>query len=650
MSVRRRSRICCLISLTILQSAWGQPADSAKKAEEPGQSPDYEDRLIDAGNLAPLPVDSDDASYNAEGWPRAWRVEAYTSNFDQGGTITRENGLVLSGRLDTPDFGALTLDATLRSRPNSSIFTLWQRGLPFDGGWRANNGAGMLNTLGIDLSRSQYRFYLPTFPVAGVASEWLHNGNFQFQASVGEPGLYEGLRLSGFSRLGGNLFTTGAQWVITPHWQAGFQMADAQGVKSVLEGSDLDARIAARSWYGGSAWQDGSTRLQANLLDSEANQGRHNLGVWLDGETRDGRYRHNYGLFRLDPDLFWGYVPITRDIQGGYYRINYQSQQWLWDAGLDSVNSLSGRGVDGVYGTGSIRYQVNRALGVGGGATVRQSVNNASAAYAFVDKQSRWGTTRVQFDVASEEATRHGKQLTVDQTWPTQVGLRVSTSLSVGQDIGVGERINRRSFAVFGGTDLSNNLSLDGNVRVTSSSGSENTTGKYANVSLNWRMNSHWSLSATYYDNRSEDQNFLTVASLIQAQAAAPVPRDRAFFLVLRYEDHAGTLFAPLGGSPGSGAGSIIGYLYYDANNDGRRDASETGAVNVTVLLDGKFATRTDAQGKFEFPLVATGTHTITVVPDNLPLPYAVSGDGKREISVRTREISTIDIGANKLK
>lgn len=646
------SRLLCIAGLASLHSGWAQPPANGKETNGSAAPPLYEDRLIDSGNLAPLPGDDRDDAYNGQGWPRAWRIEAFTSNFDQGGVITRENGLTLNGRLDTPEYGGLSVDGILRTRPNSSIFTLWQRGLPFDNGWRANNGAGMLNTFGIDLSRSQYRFYLPTFPIAGVATEWTHSGAAQLQASLGEPGLYNGLRLSGFSRLGGNVFTTGGQWAIAPDAMAGFQFADAQRVRNnILDSLDPGAKISARSWYGGTAWRDGNTRLQFNFVDSEADQSRHKLGYWLDAETRDGRYRHNYGAFRLDPDLLWGYAPITSDLQGGYYRINYQSQQWLWDLGIDKVSSVTGRGTDGLFSTGSIRYQVNRSLGLGGGASLRHSDNNGESAYAFVDKVSRFGTSRVQVDVVSEEHLRHGRQVTVDQSWPLSVGLRLSTSLSVGEERGIGEHITRSSFALFGGADLSNRLTFDGNVRWTASrDNGSRTNSTFANLSLNWRLNTHWSLSSTFYQNRTEEQPFLAVSPLIPVDNLAPVFRDRAVFLVLRYEDSAGTPLAPLGGPPGSGAGTIVGYLFFDANDDGRRDANETGAANVTIVLDGRFSARTDVQGRFEFPLVMAGKHILTVVPDNLPLPWMVSGDGKREISVSTRETTTIDIAASKLK
>ncbi|HEY4998338.1 MAG TPA: SdrD B-like domain-containing protein, partial [Usitatibacter sp.] len=160
-----------------------------------------------------------------------------------------------------------------------------------------------------------------------------------------------------------------------------------------------------------------------------------------------------------------------------------------------------------------------------------------------------------------------------------------------------------------------------------------------------------WNLIASYYDNRSQTTPpFTTIAPVVPADVLLPEPHDRAIFVTLRYEDHAGTPTAPLGGAPGSGAGVVVGYIWYDANEDGRRSANETGAANVTVILDGKFSVRTNSDGKFEFPFVASGAHSITVIPDNLALPYAIAGDGHREVAVRTRETTSIDIPATRLK
>ena len=126
-------------------------------------------------------------------------------------------------------------------------------------------------------------------------------------------------------------------------------------MKSNFDVNATDANTASRSWYASAAWQGRDSRIQFNLVDSQTGQIPHQRGLWLDGEMRDGRYRHNYGVFRLDPGIVWGYLPFIDDSQGGYYRVNYQSQQWLWTAGLDSISSVSGRGVEGLYSNASVR-------------------------------------------------------------------------------------------------------------------------------------------------------------------------------------------------------------------------------------------------------------------------------------------------------
>ena len=103
---------------------------------------------------------------------------------------------------------------------------------------------------------------------------------------------------------------------------------------------------------------------------------------------------------------------------------------------------------------------------------------------------------------------------------------------------------------------------------------------------------------------------------------------------------------APVGGRPGAAAGRLVGSVYLDENQNGKREAGEQGATSVTVLLDGRFAQQTDAQGRFEFPYVAAGAHVLTVISDNLPLPWGLVKDGRTEVRVFTRDSVSVDIGA----
>ena len=119
---------------------------------------------------------------------------------------------------------------------------------------------------------------------------------------------------------------------------------------------------------------------------------------------------------------------------------------------------------------------------------------------------------------------------------------------------------------------------------------------------------------------------------IVTSPLTPPVPTPQAsqgqqgFFLTLRYQYARGSHVVPLGGRAGSGSGRLTGVVYLDANENGRFDAGETGVPNITVILDGRFSTRTDANGRFDFPAVVAGHHVITVQSDNLPLPWMLPG------------------------
>ena len=135
--------------------------------------------------VSPLPdEDIGVAEYNAQGWPRGLSLQLTRNlqtsrngvpNSSRPETRTDTQGVQIDAYLETPDFGALSIHALALGGRGSSSLTNWnlrQTGLPFDGGWRADNALGTTNLLVPELSRRNSRLALPTPQVLGGSSVW----------------------------------------------------------------------------------------------------------------------------------------------------------------------------------------------------------------------------------------------------------------------------------------------------------------------------------------------------------------------------------------------------------------------------------------------------------------------------------------------
>ena len=683
-SRRLAIRISALLIAATCYAAFAAPATSSDPPAAPAA---FEDRYIDGGGLAPEIFNDDAVTVDPDGLSRTLRIDAVASALSNSGSNNiNENGLIVSAQWETLNYGAFTVDATGRSGNSNSFvgagakaggtFTLWQRGLAFDRGWIADNGVGVVNSPVIGLARSQIRFYLPSWPVAGGTTEWRGPSGIQLVAGGGVPGVNSGIQVPAFQTLNGSTATVGGQWSPLPKWTVGAQYSEARDVNLALGNfTGTEGTASSRTGYMGIAWRDSADLVQLNLLDGTVNNGGNTWGVWLDVIKTVGRYQNNFGVFRLDPGLAWGNQIISSDTQGGYYRLNYQSRQWQFNAGIDEALSVSGLGVNSTFVTGDARYQFSRDLGFGSTVNIRRNTGGSSIApppgtidtgagspiawsvQGSVDHFNPYGVGRVQLGYAQDQF-QDNTTLTLDQTWNVPVGSTLSTSAAVGRIASRSTPVYGTlpdgtgvSVAAYGSGEIASNLSLNGNVRLGTMLNGNGATGVFANVSVVWRISNTWSLLGTYYENQSSSWTPLVVSSPI-APPTAPIEstRDRGAFLTLRYEFNSGSHFAPLGGRPGSPAGRLTGTIFLDQNDSGRMDAGDGIAPNVTILLDGRFSTRTDIKGRFDFPFVSAGPHTLTVVSDNMPLQWSVANEGRVEVEVHTRETTEVNIRGQRMR
>ncbi|HYR13860.1 MAG TPA: SdrD B-like domain-containing protein, partial [Mycobacterium sp.] len=341
----------------------------------------------------------------------------------------------------------------------------------------------------------------------------------------------------------------------------------------------------------------------------------------------------------------------------GYYRVDYQSRRWLADFGVDQVSSVSGTGSSTTFVNADARYQLSRDTGFGGVVNVRRSASaSACSVEGYLDNANSYGIGRGQVDYATDPQTRDAT-ITLQQTWNMRAGTRLSTTAAVDRirstaitNVVQDSTIVR--LAVYGGGDLTARLALDGSVQWATAVQGQAAPSRSADVSLTWQVARAWSVLASYYENRVGSWTPLVVTSPLAPPTPAVVAAagERGVFLTVRYQEARGAHFVPLGGVPGSGSGRLSGVVYLDTNENGRYDAGESGAANVTVILDGRFSVRSDSNGRFDFPAVAAGHHVLTVQADNLPLPWTLTNSGRTEVDVATRDRTEVHIGALRLK
>ena len=644
----------CTLLLCVSAVAAGADVDGDTAIAVP---PAYEDRLIDGGSL---PADISvglESQRNAEGWPRTFRVQAITSRVTRNDVNADESGVQLGGMLDTPNHGALSLEANLRTSSgygdsSGNLLSLHQIGLPMNGGWVVNNSLGATNAPAVDLARSQYRFFVPVILSNGATTEWRNpDHNLQVHASAGQPGLLTGIYVPTFEDLGGRQASAGVQWGNGDGWSAALQATDVADVRFSIGRPDAAAEISSQSWFGAVGWGTSGMHVQLNLVESSTDDQSGQVGAWVDAAIRQGRTQHNFGAFHLEPGLVWGNLSLTSNLEGGYYRAAFQNRRWTLDGGVDYVSPVSGGDDSTIFGTGYGRYQVSSRLGIGGGMNVRQGGTEAWSTFGFVDNANRLGVGRAQLEYATDDF-RDNTQLTLNQTWNTPPGTRLGNSIFLGREQIADASANRIGVAMNGGGDIRSNLAFDVDARWDTSDGQSSYDNVLASAALNWAFATGWTMGANYYLSRNSWRTPFEVTSPIPGLPSSIDQRsdDEGFFVSVRYQWQAGSRMSALGGGPGRGSGSIGGVLFLDENDNGRFDAGEVGAPNVVVLLNSRFAARTNAQGRFEFPAVAAGAHVLTVVQDNLPLPWTVPADGRTSISVGVRDQTFVTLAARRLR
>ena len=648
-----------------------EPAKVARPATRPASSaassaaPAYQDRVLKLNaNDSPLD-DAPATAYDSRGLPRAWSVETTTDHRNTSGQYTGATGLKASGYTDTRHYGSLSGNVNLQQRNGAqgldSSLIVRQIGMPFDGGWKLDNALGATNLPVLDLARASQRITLTTPAMQGISSHLRNQNGLGLQAATGRAGQVSGYPVAGFALSQGQYTMAGAYdqaRAANGRWHWGGMVANAQDVSSVLAQTPtgqgrMNAQglylSAQRSWGDAPTASDTFTQLNALSANNTGTDltGTPNApaqGLWVEGGFASGAHRNNWGVFRLDAGLAWLDLPMANDLQGGYWRHAWRTRQWSTETGLEFLRSVSGTTPDGYFANGSTRYQFSSVTSFGVGASVRRYGIQSQSVQAFSQFANELGSSRAQVDLGSTDSGERLMRLQLDHDWTKIQALRLSTAVSVDKEQRLAGDTQGQGLAVNAdwsiGQGLSLNQSLQGRWTTDQSQYS-------LNAGVAWRIAPQWSFQTNLYAIHGNNNSL----NLTQSPLAIPfVPpnttQDSGVYVMLRYDQSAGRPLAPAGGPPGSAAGRLAGTVFLDENKNGKREAGEKGAASVTVLLDGRFAVETDNQGRFEFAYVLAGPHVLSVISDNLPLPWMLEKDGRTEVTVFTRDSTLVDIGA----
>jgi hypothetical protein len=658
-------------------TALGQTA-STHTAAQP-----YVDRVMDGQPDLDGGLQLKASAYNETGWARNWRVD-YSVFKQSGNGNTATRALDIAGFLDTPNHGALSVRANLAqqgsgassnaAQGSQSSWRIDQRALPLNGGWFANHNAGDINTVNTRLARGTGRVSIPATPIRGLSGQWYLHDSIDLQAATGRTGRFSGLDTTGFEASEGSVASAGAQFRLPFDGAGGrsdvaFQLIDG---KNIPDGAGLGtaqntrAYFAAASWEGPAPWGSGlaagygaanermgGLRLQANMVRSDGSLDGGATGLWLDAAWRGERWRNAAGIFRFEPNLRWGTTGLAGDLQGMYWQGDTSTRQWQAGFTVELSDSVGGNGTGSSASGGSAfvnlngRYLLDTRNSVGAALSFRTISNPGQAAQLSWNRTGEWGQTQWRADLANASGART-LRLGVDHSWPAIWTASLSTSLALERLRGNSNPTSGLVWGLLGTLSPWSQWSLDSSLRGTFSSGGESLN---ANIGVNWQAAGGWSIALRYTESRGRETPRALVVSALTAATVQPVANtqaNRSIQLLLRYQDHAGIATAPLGGLPGTGAGSLTGSVFFDADANGRREASEGGVPGVTIILDRRYVTQTDARGRYEFPSVAAGEHLIEVSPDNIPLPWSPMLRDPLKTVVLVRQTHSLDFAVQR--
>lgn len=655
----------------------------------------YDDQFLQADDGPALNADGQNPATEPPGL-RYWLVETradWTARklSGQDAQHLADAGLRLQYQQETLNHGEWHLSADLRRQsgdaalsgygpysfaarsPSGERLTARVLGFPVSPQAFADLGLGDIGSDVTDgLSRGQ-RLSLGSSTLRG-ASLRLFTEDTDLRAGWGERGQLEGGPYAGFEPTTGQLAWLGLTQRFERQRYASAQvnrLSGAQGWSGSGVRTPLDSTgIAAAIGQGYLVSEEGQRRVRLSWVASSTQMADtpHNAsGLYLEGATQWGNYRHEGGGYRLQPGLRFGDQLLSQGAQGAYWRMDAYGTRLYWGMGLDLERSddaalfgLQGRSSAGL--SANWNQRIDRRSSWGGylqALRVRtpsgaSDQNSSHASAYYQNRWVAWGDSRLratlqrnqQLVVNAPAAT--GQQLEWEQDWlpaDASASTTVRTTLGWARDQSAGQTDTYPTAGLDLRTSTDSGWDLSVLLRYTSRSSNLSTSrGLAGTVQGEKQLTPHWRLGASLLLNQAS----ITLDPQAALPGAVTVSRsnERTAMVYLRYEGQSGRSFDDTPGARlGAGAGRVQGVVFFDDNRDGIQQAEEEGVPGVEVQLNGRQSVITDSRGHFEFPQVRTGAQRLGLRPESIPLPWGEAPQSRAVVEVPLRGTAIAPLG-----
>lgn len=664
-----------------------------------GKPKAYEDKFMDSSAL-PISNDDDAAPRTDATGFRSYSIESrlgYAST-DGTGIDTRhgsEMGLRTEYRFETLNYGEFVIQADLRSRQgeqdlnfsssglatekSNGRLTLRNLGFPLTPSTFADTSLGDISSETTDALTRNYRFSLGSSTVRGVSTH-VFNRDTDIRAGVGDRGNLVGGPYAGFESTQGRLAWLGFTQRYAGNLFTGIQINQAQGVPiqsngtsvTLANGLENASTVAASAGYGYELANDGDKKARITVLSSRTSAnvpGRNNnaTGVFLEGGFKEGRYRNEMGVYWTAPSLHFGDYAAAADNRGAYWRVDHNSNRFNWGAGIDYEQQNPKRTVDQTSSDRltlnlNAQHVIDRDSSIGANLSINQihynndsiitrnyagySSNSYYASTFYQTRVSDLGRSRITATMRRNQAlvtngiAATGEEIAWEHDWVTgkyeTMRPEFTTTLGFARDRSDGQTQTYPTaglvFRYWPGSDWN----VGGNLLYSARSGNLSTSrGLSGSLYADRMVGDGWRMGATANLN----QAVVNVTGSTLNTPSVSRSNEKSAFVYVRYEGSNGTPYQALGlRTDGSaGGGSILGTVFFDINRDDLQQANELGVPNVEVLLDGRYRVNTDRDGRFEFQLVATGKHQLTLKLESVPLPWGLNQDRGLTVEVPLR-------------